>query len=65
MMYEISALATTALPREAETTRREGDESKEETERRRLDWPLANVADRCCLLLGTAEAETAIAVRGA
>ena len=65
MMYEISALATTALPREAETTRRGGDESGEETERRRLDWPIANVTDRCCLLLGRAEAETAIAVRGA
>ena len=69
MMYEISALATTTLPREAETTRREGDESREETERRRLDWPTtASVvveADRCCLLLGRAEAEAAIAARGA
>lgn len=70
MMYEISALDTSALPREAETTRA-GDESKEETERRRLDWPTASVvvvvvvkADRCCLLLGRAEAETAIAARG-
>ena len=57
------------MPREAETTRREGDESREETERRRLvDWPIAKVADRCCcccLLLGRAEAETAIAARGA
>jgi len=69
MMYEISAFDTSALPREAETTRA-GDESKEETERRRLDWPTASVvvvvvkADRCCLLLGRAEAETAIAARG-
>ena len=59
------------MPREADTTRA-GDESKEETERRRLDWPTASVvvvvvvvkADRCCLLLGRAEAETAIAARG-
>lgn len=68
MMYEISALDTSALPREAETTRA-GDESKEETERWRLDWPTASVvvvvkADRCCLLLSRAEAETAIAARG-
>ena len=53
------------MPREAETTRREGDESREETERRRLvDWPIANEADRCCMLLGRAEAEAAIAARG-
>ena len=66
MMYEISALATIALAREAETTR-EGDGSREETERRRLEWPSVVIveADCCCRLLGRAEAETAIAARGA
>jgi len=64
MMYEISALDTTALPREAETTREAGEESSDETdERRRLDWIAAAVeADRCCLGPAITEAETAIAL---
>ena len=67
MMYEISALDMSALPREAETTRAGDESSSEEAERRRLDdWPnvVVEAADRCCL--GRAdEAEMAIAARGA